>query len=680
MKSVIILSFLFCLSLTSFGQEMKILSKYQDDKLFLRWIPSSAQNWLDGTKDGYIIETYKEGILIDRTVEAIFPAPFDEVDFESSVTMGIPAQVMYYLTHLDRMDQESINETYPPEEYSREEILEDRHLSIQMFSNYNFYHSDIAGLGYVVHEIEENTNYSFMIFQAGKDKRDPKYGAEIRFNSNANLPRPEVPELEAKWTGKRAELRWNSEEAKDHFWGYKKVSKINGGPEIWSDTLPTINAYVGHPEPALHIIKTEEYLRDNETEYTFRIYGIDYFGNFSEDYSEVIGNGRLGIGLSPNISESVQLETNEVHLKWEILDKFKKHIKHWHIYTAESYEGPYELDTSIFDSNIREAIRPIPFNATYFVVAVEDDRGEQIESFPQLVMSYDSIPPATPHNLEGRIDTNGIVKITWSSNDEEDFLGYKVFFANDTTMAWGLPHPGHLPDPIFTDTINLKTTQEEIYFKITAVDERNNRSPFSEILILKRPDILAPVQAEFFEIKPLPGKIALKWHLSPSEDVSTQRLYRKEKSDNEWTAIKEWNQNEIENTFIDSLVEPKVYYFYLLTVTDDAGLVSDPSQPISSFAFKDYNSFPIDAFEVQYTSQKEIQIDCQFPTQELFEILIYKTTNEGPPRMLRRISNGQIAYVDTNIKEDNEYLYFIQVVFDDGVKSAFSNSKEPQKL
>ncbi|MBK7425523.1 MAG: hypothetical protein IPI60_00020 [Saprospiraceae bacterium] len=350
----------------------------------------------------------------------------------------------------------------------------------------------------------------------------------------------------------------------------------------------------------------------------YRLYGHDYFGHRSELYSEVKGQGRDEIGLSPTIERSDQLSGNLVQLKWSIPEKFENLVKSWRIYVGTGWDGPYLPDTLGLPANTREMKCRIPFDAAYFRVVAVDEYDREFSSFPRLVMSLDTIPPAVPTEIEFGIDSMGVLNLNWKANHEKDFLGYKVFSSYDTSANFILRHEYFLDKSEFRDSIVLKTELKYVYYKLISVDERNNRSAFSELVRIPIPDKLAPTEPQFYEFLPGKGMIYLKWHPSPSEDVVKQTLYRRA-TDSEpgWRLIREWTLSDMAYEYLDKEVRAFEDYAYILNVTDVSGLVSEPSTPVILHAFPDYTAFPLNNFSVEREKEKVVKIKFEFP-QKIF--------------------------------------------------------------
>ncbi|WFO17213.1 hypothetical protein M601_005680 [Cellulophaga baltica 4] len=78
---------------------------------------------------------------------------------------------------------------------------------------------------------------------------------------------------------------------------------------------------------------------------------------------------------------------------------------------------------------------------------------------------------------------------------EKDILGYRIFRGNlkDETYAQITIDP--LQTNQFIDTVQLNSLNTDVYYTVVAVDHRFNTSAYSEVLELKKPDIIPPISA-----------------------------------------------------------------------------------------------------------------------------------------------------------------------------------------
>ncbi len=643
--------------------------KYQQDSLYFRWSPREASDWQKHLKTGYVVQKF-EGSKLVRESEPIVPTyVYNQPYFQPDVEYY---SIINSLFNIDQVEEEYVKETFPPEQFTEEEVLVSRLVLINFYITRNFEFILRAGMGFADDSIRQSVNYKYVI----KAAADPELRSDtIFFNTASYVPAPAVP-MEAEWGNRRVKLRWSSRQFKPYYYAYT-IERSDDGVKF----LPLEDDIIINPmdTSALEIFHHMEWSDDfeNNTDLKYyRLYGHDYFGHISELYSEVKGQGRDEIGLSPTIDRSDQLSGNLVHLKWSIPEKFENLVQSWRIYVGTGWDGPYVPDTLGLPSNTREMKCSIPFDAAYFRVVAVDEYEREYSSFPRLVMSLDTIPPAVPAEIEYEIDSMGVLNLKWKTNDETDFLGYKVFSSYDTSANFILRHEYFIPEAKFTDSIALNTEKKYVYYKLISVDERNNRSAFSELIRVRIPDKIAPTEPQFHEFLPGKGVIYLKWHPSPSDDVVKQTLYRRAiDSEPGWRLISEWSGDEIVYEYLDKGLEAFVDYAYILNVTDEGGLVSEPSTPVILHAFPDYSAFPLDDFRVERGDRDSVRVLFDFPAKDVFRVDVYKNQLGEKPYLWRAVDDGRKELRDDDIKAENQYQYQIKVVFKDGTQTGYSGVK-----
>ncbi len=649
------------------GQDVTLYHTYDDGVIKLRWNPTDVRVWEDHLTKGYIIEKYEANRLV-YTSDVILPGPnlIREETSDDDYYLFMISQAIHF--HL--VDKDLIKDSYPEDKYTPLDILESRY----EISNY-LQHSDYeltlyAGLGYYDNEIKQGVDYTYKL----KSATNSFAPVEYKFNTTT-FKKPELPELKSDWSNRRANLKWNTKDFKNDFYGWTVKMSLDDVLYYTIDTNVMVNLLDTSQNELFFNYDREIILEKNDEEHFFRLYGHNHFGDVTSYYTQVSGSADEGIAFSPLIDEVTQKSNNTCVIEWSMLEKFYPKVKEFRLYAAPNWEGPYIQDSIGISPETRELTRDILYNATYWRIAAVDKNGKETSSFPKMIMSIDTIPPAIPTNLEGTIDSSGIVQITWDKNTEDDFIGYKVFYSHDTLHEFLLDHEQYVKNSEYADTLYLITQKKFTYYKIIAVDSRNNRSDYSEILAIKKPDILPPVEPNFIASTNLEGRVALQWNPSSSDDVVTQQLYRKElKSNLGWRLLKKWNINNLETIYIDSTLREQVKYAYILTATDDSGNESIPSDPITGKAIKSYRDFPINNFDI--VKNKKINIIAwNYPMEEVFEIWIYNIINEEKPRLLRKISAPRKIYEHKldNPKEDQSY--FIQVYFHDGRSTNYSITK-----
>lgn len=654
------------------GQEVQTYVKFDDGKLWIRWNPTKAETWEKGLQQGYYIEKYEENQLLFKS-ELIKPQPFKDIE-----TTDDGSEVNEYLhtslIHFDELDPKLIEEEFPSDVYSAKDVLNLRYSLSNYLQNNDFAFSLYAGLAYEDNDIKGAVNYSYLIYSAA-NLFEP---VRVDFNTS-KYSKPELPELRAKWNNRRAYLKWNTRDYRNEFFGWKTYISVDSLNYTLTDSSVMMNVMDTSTNVIFHDFEQEVIVGENDTKYFFRLQGFDYFGGSSEYYSEVSGIPSEGIAFSPIIDKATQNPDNTCKLEWIILDKFKDKVKEYRLYAGPTWDGPYVLDTMGISPDTRSIEREIVYNATYWRIAAVDDQGKEFSSFPKLIMSIDTIPPAVPINIESSIDSNGIVKLAWEPNDEEDFIGYKVFYTHDTLHPFILDHERYIEKPSYTDTLFLNTYKKYTYYKIISVDKRNNRSNFSEVIVVRKPDKIPPVEPNFSEITNYEGQVIVKWNKSASPDVASYQIYRKQlDSSDRWRQLKEWFATDsLVPIYVDTMMTEEIEYAYILTATDEDGNVSAPSDPVVGRAIKTLKNFPINDFKV-FKRSKSNWITWDFPLEGVFEIWLYRRVEGQKPRLLSKFEPPVKEYLDTRLVKDKRIGYFMTVYFDDGRSSNYSIEKEAE--
>ncbi|GLR20037.1 hypothetical protein GCM10007940_46530 [Portibacter lacus] len=84
-------------------------------------------------------------------------------------------------------------------------------------------------------------------------------------------------------------------------------------------------------------------------------------------------------------------------------------------------------------------------------------------------------------------------------------------YSNSKNAEFGGRSIDYLPFSHFVDSISLKTLIKNIYYCVIAIDYSYNQSEASEILEVKRPDIIPPEASIFTDYNVSEEGISFKW-------------------------------------------------------------------------------------------------------------------------------------------------------------------------
>jgi fibronectin type 3 domain-containing protein len=264
----------------------------------------------------------------------------------------------------------------------------------------------------------------------------------------------------------------------------------------------------------------------------------------------------------------------------------------------------------------------------------------------------------------------GAVRLSWNAGKENDIEGYRIYRANAKDQTFN-PISSTIPDTLFQDTITLKTLTKHIYYKIVAVDRNKNNSSYSDILELKRPDIIPPVAPLFDKFVSGDKSMEIHWIRSSSDDVIKQILYRRTK-EQDWKIVAQLAQNIM--SYRDTLVERNNWYEYSLEAVDDAGLHSDKSFPLNVKVYDSGKRPAVNNFNVVKSPDgKSLQLSWIYSEKGDFWFIIYRSVNGSEMMTYKNLKADQHSFADGNLTKGS-YQYHIKVVYKDGGESETINS------
>ena len=82
-------------------------------------------------------------------------------------------------------------------------------------------------------------------------------------------------------------------------------------------------------------------------------------------------------------------------------------------------------------------------------------------------------------------------------------------------------------DTHFIDSVSLIMGMKNVYYVLQAADKRNNRSPFTDPIVLERPDIMPPGSLAIVSLEQGHDTIYVKFSRSGSDDVILHQLFRR---------------------------------------------------------------------------------------------------------------------------------------------------------
>jgi fibronectin type 3 domain-containing protein len=677
MRSLFSILFFFTIGFTSFSQskedtitekkpEIQVIARVQKDRILLRWAVTTPIAWKKLNTYGYTLERYTvtrdnktlkqpEKLILAKVIK---PEPLEswEKVIESNDNAAIIAQAIYgesFAVEGGGTIQNIVNLS---------EENEQRFTFALFSADKDFEIARKAGLGFEDKTAKLNEKYAYrVVSNVPESELSIDYGG-IFVGLKEYEPLPKPLDFSVHFTDKSSMLSWN----------FKTLSQVYGSYYIERSTdKKTFERITDKPYTSLNQENANNnrifYVDSiaNNKPYSYRIQGISPFGELSP-YSEVItGKGTTILKFVPHLKVKEFKDDTTVTLSWEFPEEGDAEISGFELNRSDSDDINY---TTVI-KNIPAKNRSVTYNklssTNYFTITAMGKQGSNRTSFPMLVQPVDSIPPAKPVGLKGVIDSLGVVKLTWTANKEKDLLGYRIYKGNtaqeEFTQITVSPHESI----VYEDKVQIKNLNPKVYYKIIAVDNRYNMSDFSEVLIIKKPDVIPPTSPIFSDFEIKESAVFLEWVNSQSEDVVSHQLYRKENDQKDWTLILDTKNKE--EKYQDKTVIEGNTYRYAIFAKDESNLTSKASPEVAMFVPK-YSVMPaIKGFFAQANkTTNTIDLSWEYSNTEVSSFEIYKASDTEPLQLIQ-VLNGKIKRLsDPTITINTTYKYGIRAVFKDG--------------
>jgi fibronectin type 3 domain-containing protein len=286
-------------------------------------------------------------------------------------------------------------------------------------------------------------------------------------------------------------------------------------------------------------------------------------------------------------------------------------------------------------------------------------------------MMIDSIPPAPPQGLSGSIDSTGLVQLSWNLGKEENLKGYNIYYSNSKDHVFTTLNNHPIQDTIYTDSIQIKTLTEEIYYFIKALDVNYSLSSSSDTIELKRPDLIAPTSPVITDYFVSKEGITIKWQNSTSHDAVKTLLYRKRESQ-DYVKVANFNIMNEATTYQDTLVSANQLYVYALKTQDDDSLYSEFSLPVKiKMGFKDDAEKIENLMVIKREEEDHLTLSWTNSAENVDYYIIYRAVDGRNFKTYSTVKSEYNTFKDHFLKLGSKYEYTVVIQFKDGRTSGF---------
>jgi uncharacterized protein len=649
---------------------MKGYYDFNNNKVILRWVPENYNTWKLAMERGYTLRKMTSAINGQKlSYEEMYSAvqtfdtrvagkdKFDTYPENDNVQFAKSA-----LYEPGEFQLELINENPILKAKSMEDEKKNRFGLSLLAADLSTTTAELMGLYFIDQEIEVGKDYYYVVSIRDVTAEDiEKYGLKVgettvsTLNNNWIIMKP-VENLLTEGKDSLAVLSWDK--STDNWYNSYDIYRGRDGKELEKITK----------EPFLpnDSEKGNQYyyfnkLSENKVVYQYKIIGHTSFGIDGPESAIVSVQGVPSpLNASPDIRDINVINNDRISIKWEFPEDLLSKIRGYKVLRSNKKDGIYTPLSELIPADKFEFGDEQPLKTNYYSVVAIDENDYELTSTPVIGQLVDKVPPIAPTGGKGSIDKDGSTTITWDKNIEDDISGYQVFTSNYIDGEYIPITNDEIKENIFYHYTNLGLEADKIYFKVKAYDFHSNHSPFSEVIEVIRPDIIAPSAPLLVKADPIANGIQLEWAESSSKDVIRHELQRKEVGTQKWIVIQTIDaSNPIPNNFfLDTKGGLMKEYDYRIVAFDDADLAA-PSRILTAknfaggfrpdvvnpFAFEDKN------LQYYYTQNSSalnnmvgglegyIKIYWEYSeNDEIYDFQIYRSLNNKPTTLLKSVA------------------------------------------
>ncbi len=685
MRILILLTFGLLFNLSAQTQDTISVATFchsYGDSIAVRWQPYSTRGWNIGKKFGYklIRLAYNNGDLKETKELGTFKF-LSKSDWKPLLENNPYAEVPYGAAYEYASPITNLNNINNVLAKNKEE--ENIFIFNMLYANFNFEVAKAMGLGYMDKDLKRGYRYQYKIEYVNSQsfKQKTPIIAELAGYSINTLPK--IDSLTIQTEDSIATLRWNFIDFEKKYVAYFIERSSDGGKQFYqvnkTPFIPFVDDNYGDPNTR-YIYFKDDSLANNIT-YHYQIRGLSYFGDLGPPSNIVMGTPKPApIQVEPIITDVWEDDKNNFKIDWFIDSAYLDQIEYFEVYKSDGRSNPHEKieNSKVYPDGELSFIDTNPNEVNFYKVKAIDINGHEVSSISVLGQLQDNTPPSPPTGIQGSCDTNGIVTILWSKNDEPDLSGYYVYYSNTENGDYTiLTRNGGIRDSFYQDTVGLNFASERSFYKTVAYDFRGNQSDFSETVFIKLPDLSPPVKPVFKRHKTQLGQLFLEWTNSSSYDISENILERKIKDSLDWIPIVIDSTRGTTVSFLDTTVSFNHMYEYRIHAIDDDQL-SNFSDTLALQPLDDKKRNFISNLNLLHQKEKQeiilnwvLNVDNNkvkkisiFRGEEQRKIIPYKTIYKFPQK------TDSIEFIDKEILQKINYQYKVVVRFKDGTFSA----------
>ena len=662
----VLLLFVFCFSAffgwgkQSVQSRIYVRTEVHSDKVLLRWIAGDARSWQLLNKYGIKLERLtvaRSGVVLDKPEVLLLAGELKpaESDKLKALVREYPMGAVVAQAVFGDNFEVSLGDSPISKAIALDEERQQRYLFALYAADLCFPVAKEVGWGFEDYSIKEGERYLYRVSSlVPKKELTIAEGANfVVVGDTIRLPQP--LELSAQFSPAGAYLSWDYNRLASLYSSYwiersedgKTFSRISDLPITrMSDTEKKTHAPITYLD-SIAYRKT----------YYYRVAGVTPFGSQGTYSAVVSGMAYPPLTDIPQI-EDYRFDTQGgANLSWNFKQEEEDLIEGFRILRSKD-DKTYLLLDSVSPKERTYHIRMLA-RYPYYKVEAKAKQGVSTTSFPTLIQAIDSIPPAVPTGLRAEVDSLGAVHLSWQAGKDEDLHGYRLY-RGETKGEELIPiTKDAILSTNYIDSVRLDNLNAEVYYALTALDERYNQSELSETIVVRKPTRIAPAMPLIVEAKATEKGNVIRWEASEDSFLAGFVLTRTAQDSTQQR--RSWQiEDTKQRSYVDKEIEAEKTYTYQLTAYTDNKLYS-PISPEVRVVSKNTEAKTTD---VNFTTEmltEGIALKWRVSKQVFISATLYKVDESGKLGLYRENLPQAGEVIDGEVRQGNKNAYMLVV-------------------
>ncbi|MGB9747696.1 MAG: hypothetical protein ACPLXM_12290 [Bacteroidales bacterium] len=651
-------------------RKIHVLARAYGDSVCLRWAPDSYEGWIEGNRYGYKIVRYtlmrNDRLLSEPDATLLTPAPilpYPLSEWEKRAGEGkyeaIAAQALYGTFISPTATIREIRE--------KAEEQEQRYSLAMLAADMSPAAARALALYFADRNVNKGEKYLYRIFFASAPEERSSDTGFVFIGPDEIFPLPKPPAPETLCEGGRITLHWNTSLLQHIFTSWLAERSVDSTGPYHSLTEEPVVSFSATDRETGTILLPDTLILDSGYLY-YRIRGINAFGEVSPP-SEPARAVPCELDFAIPFISSATTNDERVVLSWTYLNPEDRNhprltsIKIWRsALEGNNYTCIGEIsssDTSFTDNQ--------PAETNYYKLSVRTTTGETHFSLPVLVQLTDTVPPSPPGGIVGIADTSGIVTLTWKKNPEPDIYGYRIYRGNNRKEEFSQITVAPIVGTVFYDSIRLNNLSRKVYYRLVAVDKRQNYSALSDITEVEKPDRIPPPPPILFAVSGEEKGIVLSFFCRTTDDVKEARIYRTCDEDSCLRLITILPVRADTLVWVDTAAIPGRNCTYCIQLADSAGNISTISEQIAMVRPHGRTTTLKPVIQGKKgTGKRSVELRWNNVPSEAKKVVIYRAEGEDTLCTYTSVAGNISGFTDNQVSTGKKYRYVIQPVSKDG--------------